>query len=656
MCGLSGVAWSAAGGPVDELTLDRMTDILRHRGPDDRGIWFSPVRQSRCGAALGHRRLSIIDLAGGHQPLGNEDGSVQVVFNGEIYNYRELHAELERAGHQFRTVSDTEVLVHLYEHCGRGMLDRLRGMFAFALWDQQRELLLLARDRLGKKPLVYRHAAGRIWFASELKSLLQSPDAARQIDPRAVADFVARQYIPHPRTVFDGYCKLPPAHWLQYDTKTDQFEVGKYWRPSFQDSEVSTESAETWRQRLRETLTEAVRIRLRSDVPIGAFLSGGVDSTIITGLMQQLSRQPVHTFSMGFSDAAYDERAQARAAAVHLGTIHRDEVVEPHALEILPRLLWHYDEPFADSSAIPTMWLSEFARRDVAVALTGDGGDELFCGYDRYRAVELAGRIDRLPSWVRQGLASRWWQRLPGAMRQKSQLRKAQRFLGSLTLSPETRYADWMSTFDRRQRAGLFHPDFLEELDGYEPDRFLLELYAASPWQDFVQRTTSVDLESYLPCDILTKVDVASMSYGLECRSPLLDQQVVDLAASMPQSLKRRGKVGKTILRETFADLIPAANRSRRKTGFGVPLDAWFRGELRPLLEGVLLSDRCLGRRRFRPEVVRSLVQEHVGGRTDHSARLWLLLVLELWQRMSVDQPPPMSPPSLDSLAELNVG
>lgn len=650
MCGLSGVAWSEAGGPVDAATLDRMTDILRHRGPDDRGIWTSPAEQTAYGAALGHRRLSIIDLAGGHQPLANEDGAVLVVFNGEIYNYRELHEELERKGHRFRTVSDTEVLVHLYEEYGRDMLDRLRGMFALALWDQRRGLLLLARDRLGKKPLVYRHSAGRLWFASELKSLLQAPDAPRCIDPRAVADFVARQYIPHPRTIFAGFQKLPPGHWLQYDAAADRIESGRYWQPQFCDSSPGADSVETWQRRLRETLTEAVRIRLRSDVPLGAFLSGGVDSTIITGLMRQLSDQPVRTYSIGFTDPQYDERTQARAVANFLGTVHREEVIEPHALEILPRLLWHYDEPFADSSAIPTMWLSEFARQEVTVALTGDGGDELFCGYDRYRAVELAGRIDRLPTWVRHGLASQWWQRLPGARRQKSRVRKLQRFLGGIALSPEERYADWMSIFDRRQRAGLFHPEFLEELDGYEPDSFLLDLYDESPLQDFVQRTASVDLGSYLPCDILTKVDIASMACGLECRSPLLDQQVAALAASMPQSLKRAGRVGKTILRETFADLIPPENRTLRKSGFGVPLDAWFRGELRPLLENVLLSERCLSRRRFRPEVVRSLVDEHVSGRTDHSARLWLLLVLELWQRMSVDQTPSTSPPSLQSL------
>lgn len=652
MCGLSGVAWSEAGGPVDAATLDRMTDILRHRGPDDRGVWYSPVEQTACGAALGHRRLSIIDLAGGHQPLANEDGAVQVVFNGEIYNYRELHAELERKGHRFRTVSDTEVLVHLYEECGREMLSRLRGMFAFALWDQRRGRLLLARDRLGKKPLVYRHARGRLWFASELKSLLQAPDAPRQVDSRAVADFVARQYIPHPRTIFEGIQKLPPAHWLQYDAAADHFETGRYWRPQFCDSPPVADSVETWQHRLRETLSDAVRIRLRSDVPLGAFLSGGVDSTIITGLMRQLSDQPVRTYSIGFADAQYDERTQARAVAAHLGTIHREHIVEPHALEILPRLLWHYDEPFADSSAIPTMWLSEFARREVTVALTGDGGDELFCGYDRYRAVELAGRIDRLPTWVRRGLASQWWQKLPGAGRQKSRMRKVQRFLGGVALSAVERYADWMSIFDRRQRAGLFHPEFLAELDGYEPDSFLQELYEALPLQDFVQRTTCVDLGSYLPCDILTKVDIASMACGLECRSPLLDQRVAELAASMPQSLKRAGRVGKKILRETFSDLIPPENRTLKKSGFGVPLDAWFRGELRPLLESVLLSDRCLSRRLFRPEVVRGLVDEHVSGRTDHSARLWLLLVLELWQRMSVDQPPPLSPPSLKSLLD----
>lgn len=644
MCGLAGVAWSAAAEPVGRDTLDRMTDILRHRGPDDRGVWFSP--EGGPGIGLGHRRLSIIDLTGGHQPLANEDGSIQVVFNGEIYNYGELAAELQQRGHQFRSVCDTEVLVHLYEELGTDMLRRLRGMFAFALWDQQRRRLLLARDRLGKKPLVYRHAGGRFWFASELKSLFQAADCERKLDPRAIADFVARQYIPQPRTGFVGCSKLPPGHWLEYDATRDTVQIERYWQPGAEPLEdrAGLSSAE-WKSRLRETLTDAVRIRLRSDVPLGAFLSGGVDSSIVAGLMRQESSQPVHTYSIGFDVPEYDERAAARAAAERLGTIHHEAVVRPDAAGLLPTLIWHYDEPFADSSAIPTYWLSRFARQDVTVALSGDGGDELFSGYDRYRAMELAARLGAVPLPMRRALAgaARW---LP-APRQKSVVRRLERFLKGLPSTPLQRYSDWTSIFDRQQRAELLHPDFVRRLEDYEPDSFLVGLAAESTGGGPAERAALLDLQSYLPGDILTKVDMASMANGLECRSPLLDQEVVRLALAMPQELKRTGRVGKQILRETFAEFLPPAGRAPRKMGFAVPLDAWFRGELRPLLERTLLDERSLGRGLFRAEVVRRLVAEHITGGVDHSARLWLLLVLELWQQMYVDGVPPPTAPAL---------
>ncbi len=657
MCGITGACWTSDGEPLTEPILKRMADVLVHRGPDDAGFYFSDQATASAatsqagGAALGFRRLSIIDLAGGHQPLSNEDGSVWIAFNGEIYNYRELKPELESLGHHFHTSSDTECIVHAYEQWGRDCVQHLRGMFALAIWDERQRRLFLARDRMGQKPLVYRLAGGRLTFASELKSLLQVPDAPRDVDPRAVADFVALQYVPHPRTMLRGYHKLPPAHWAEFNAVTGDLTVRQYWQAPYARppstvinhatgtvDESALRSPESAASALRSTLTEAVRLRMRSDVPFGAFLSGGVDSTIITGLMQQQSEQKVKTFSIGFSVKQFDERSYAREAAAKLGTEHHEFVVDPSAVEMLPRLTWHYDEPFADSSAIPTMYLSQLTRQHVTVALTGDGGDELFAGYDRYRAVELASKIDRLPWLLRASLTSSLWQRLPASVRQKSKVRQIKRFLAALGQSPERRYANWVSIFDESRRPSLFSSDFSATLQGYDGASFLLDAYANCAEADFVQRTTCVDAETYLPCDILTKVDIASMAFGLEARSPFMDHHVVELAARMPRAWKLHGGRGKRILIDTFRDLLPASIQTRPKMGFGVPLDHWFRHELREMVTDTLLDSRTLGRGYFDPATVRRLVDEHTSSQWDHSARLWLLLVFELWHRRFVDE------------------
>ena len=638
MCGFAGASWTDPQHAIDAATLDAMTAVLTHRGPDQSGTWFD------ANTALGHRRLSIIDLDSGRQPLANEDGSVQVVFNGEIYNYRELRNDLQGRGHRFATQSDTEVIVHLYEEYGDDCVDHLRGMFALAVRDVRRQRLLLARDRMGQKPLVYREDPGRLLFASELKALLQVPGAPRELDPVSLDQFLTYQYVPHPRTMLSGYSKLPPAHRAIYEN--GQLTIQRYWRPGYEDP-IEGRSQREWQDALRETLSEAVRLRLRSDVPLGAFLSGGVDSTIIAGLMQQQSGDPVHTFSIGFPVKQFDERDYARMAAEHLGTVHHESVVEPRALEILPKLAWHYDEPFGDCSAIPTMYLSEMTRREVTVALSGDGGDELFAGYDRYRAVALGGRIDRLPGPLRAVAASPAWRLLPASTRQKSLLRRARRFADALGEAPERRYLKWVGIFDANRRNDLWTDQFRERLGEHDAAGFLLDAYGECPDRDFVTRTTCSDVLTYLPCDILTKVDIASMAYSLECRSPLLDHHVVELAARMPMSLKRQGSRGKTILVETFSDLLPEKIRSRPKMGFGVPLDHWFRNELRPLLEDVLLDPMAISRGHFRPEAIRQLVDEHVSNRWDHSYRLWCLLCLEVWHRIYLDATvPPASPPA----------
>lgn len=665
MCGITGGSWTQAAEPLDLSVLRQMTDVLSHRGPDDSGHYFAASnRELAGGAALGFRRLSIIDLAGGHQPMSNEDDTVWIAFNGEVYNYRELKPELESLGHRFQTASDTECIVHAYEQWGRDCVQHLRGMFAFAVWDDRRRTLFLARDRMGQKPLVYRIAGGRLTFASELKALLQVPGAPREVDPLAVADFVTLQYVPHPRTMLRGYAKLPPAHWAEFNAATGDFIVRRYWEAPYQRPHAnSTERAndqsngngdlagdrwnyqveskqqtrDEWKKRLRQTLTDAVTLRMRSDVPFGAFLSGGVDSTIITGLMQQQSDQKVHTFSIGFAEKKFDERSYAREAAAKLGTDHHEFLVDPSAVEMLPKLVWHYDEPFADSSAIPTMYLSQLTRQHVTVALTGDGGDELFAGYDRYLAVDLAARIDRLPWLVRRSMCSPLWQKIPASVQQKSRLRQIKRFLAALGQSPERRYANWISIFDDARRPDLFSNEFKFALNQYDSASFLLDAYRRCSEDDMVQRTTCVDVETYLPCDILTKVDIASMAFSLECRSPFMDHRVVELAAQIPLELKLQGRRGKRILIDTFSDLLPPSIQTRRKMGFGVPLDHWFRGSLRSLLADTLLDRRSLNRGYFEPSTIRRLVEEHITAKWDHSARLWLLLVFELWHQRFVD-------------------
>lgn len=661
MCGIAGAVWSREELRVDPETLGRMVANLRHRGPDDSGTYFSDepgTTRARC--ALGHRRLSIIDLGTGHQPLANEDGSVWIIFNGEIYNYRELRDQLVSRGHQFATGTDTEVIVHLYEELGPDCVQQLRGMFAFAIWDQTRERLMLARDRMGQKPLFYRHDPGRLLFGSELKALLEVPGLPREVDPEAIDLFLTYQYVPHPRSILKGFQKLPPAHLAVYEN--DRLTMTRYWRPPYahpreSSSNVLSEAASDqrsgdnkstlseaqWRQALRETLTEAVRLRMRSDVPIGAFLSGGMDSTIIAGLMQSLSDKPIHTFSIGFPVKEFDERHFARAAAEHLGTEHHEYIVDPSAIEVLPRLIWHYDEPFGDSSAIPTMALSQVTRQIVTVALSGDGGDELFCGYPRYHAVDLAGRADRLPTALRSIFAWKMWQRIPTSTRQNAFGRRVKRFIGALGQSPEKRYLRWVGIFHDDQRAQLYTRPFQQRLAGFESSELILNAYRECPDRDFITRTTCVDALTYLPCDILTKVDIASMAYGLEARSPFLDHRVVELAARMPIELKYRNGAGKRILLETFSDLLPESIQNRKKMGFGVPIDHWFRKELQPLLRETLLSERCLDRGYFRRESVRRLIDDHVAHRWDHSYRLWNLLCLECWHRQYIDGDVPQS-------------
>ncbi len=633
MCGITGAIWSDPRLAIEPAVLERMTAALRHRGPDDQGQYASDYRlrppyEPLPGVALGFRRLAIIDLATGAQPLSNEDGSVWLVFNGEIYNYPALRHRLEGAGHTFRSQSDSETIVHLYEDEGPDCFRHLNGMFAIAIWDARQRRLVLARDRLGEKPLVYRREPSRLLFASELKSLLEVPGIEREIDPGAVDAYLTYQYVPHPRSILRGFSKLAPGHFAIW--QDGRFETRPFWTPDFRAERVVTRPDAA--AELRQRLETAVRTRLRSDVPLGAFLSGGIDSSLIAALMRREAGERVKTFTIGFSIADFDETRYARQVATHLGTEHREFQVTPDAARILESLVAHYDEPFADSSAIPTWHLSRLTREHVTVALTGDGGDELFAGYPRYKAVALGGLLDRIPG-LREVARAGLWQRLPDGGSQRSWLRKWKRFSAAAALPPRRRYLEWIATFNESRRAELYRDDFLERLPEEDPAEFLEHAWSRAAGRDPVTAASLADLTTYLPCDLMTKVDTASMAHGLECRQPFLDPELVEFAAALPIHFKLRRGVGKRLLRDAFGDLLPSAIWTRPKMGFGVPLEHWFRGELRPLAEDSLLPGDARCHAYFRADTLRRLWEEHLAGRFNHAYRLWSLVMFEHWLR-----------------------
>jgi asparagine synthase (glutamine-hydrolysing) len=636
MCGIAGEVRTSGPRPpeIGERAIVPMLDAQQHRGPDAWGVWAD----DRC--ALGHRRLAIIDLSeAGRQPLSNEDGTVWITFNGEIYNFQCLRSELEALGHSFRTRTDTEVIVHAYEQWGTDCLKRLRGMFAFALWDQRARRLFLARDRVGKKPLFYYDQRPttndqRFLFASELQGLLADPDVPREVELASIDAYLTWGYVPAPSTGFRGIRKLPPAHYLTLDLTPEGpvVQVERYWRLSYTPKlEISLEDAAAG---FRERLQEAVRLRMVSDVPLGAFLSGGIDSSIVVGLMAQVSDRPVKTFSIGFDEAAYNELDHARRIAEKWGTEHTPFVVKPDAMAVLPRLVRHYGEPYADSSALPTFYVSQWTRQHVTVALNGDGGDESAAGYERYLANRLAEQIRRVPgSRSASVLIGRV---LPDSLHAKSRLRNLRRFLAVAHEPMARRYGQWLTFFPPEAKAELYTPALTEEIAAGSqgaPEAWMATLFAAAGDLDPVDAAMAVDLDSYLPYDLLVKVDITSMANSLEARSPFLDHEVMEFAARLPVSHKLHGQSAKHLLKHAFADLLPPENVYRRKMGFGVPVGDWFRGPLRDFVRDALLSERSLGRGYFTPGVVRRLVEDHLEARSDHSFQLWSLLMLELWHR-----------------------
>jgi asparagine synthase (glutamine-hydrolysing) len=631
MCGIAGIVDLKGGRPPRPL-LERLCARLVHRGPDEEGYYQG------CNAALAQRRLSIIDLSGGRQPLANEDGSVWVTFNGEIYNFHDLRSGLERQGHRFATRSDTEVIVHAYEQYGVECLKQFRGMFAFALWDEKAHALLLARDRVGKKPLFYAEADGQFVFASELQALVQHPAVRRELDPTAIDDYLTYGYIPSPKTPFRGVFKLPPAHYLTLRATPDgsarpDLRVARYWQLEFTPKwDLREEEAA---QGLREVLTEAVRLRLIADVPLGALLSGGIDSSLVVALMSRLSGRAVKTFSIGFEEEDFNELPYARQVARRYGTDHHELVVRPRALDILPTLVRHYGEPYADSSAIPSYYVAKLTRQHVKVALNGDGGDECLAGYERYLASTLAERYQRVPWVLRRGVIEPLAALAPEALLLPRRLRQAKRLLQSAARPFAQRYLGWVTYLKPEQKQDLYTPEFRERLAGYEGAAWLRGQLEAPPPAGGNQLDVllAADVQSYLPDDLLVKMDIASMANSLEARSPFLDHKVMEFCARLPGRYKVRGATLKYLLRRVGRGLLPPANLRRRKMGFGVPVGRWMRRELRPLLEDALFSPRSFLRGYFRAEPLRRIMQGHQDGRQDSSYLLWALLWLELWHR-----------------------
>lgn len=620
MCGIAGIVALGPGAPrprrEDALA---MVARLRHRGPDGEDAWASP--SGRC--VLGHTRLKVIDLETGDQPMGNEDGSVQVVFNGEIYNFQPLRRELEAAGHRFRTRSDTEVLVHGWEEWGEALPERVDGMFAFAVWDERNGTLFLARDRVGKKPLYLAHAGGRTAFASEVKALLTLPWVADEVDEGALPFYLAYGYVPGERTFQRGIEKVPPA--TRITLGPDGARAGRYWALEWRAGDPDISAGEAI-ARLRELLGAAVDRRLVADVPLGAFLSGGIDSTLIVGLMRERVEGTLRTFSLGFADdPVYDETPWARQAARRFGTDHTEFIVEAHAVELVDALVEAYDEPFGDSSAIPTYIVSRLTREHVTVALTGDGGDELFCGYPRFVGMEVAERIPRVAA--RLGAAA--GRLLPHVRDFRHPLRRFQRFFAAAALPAEERMLRWIGYLPEVE--ALLRPDFAVPVE-----RGLLTRSFREPWslgddRSPLVRAMALNFETYLPEDLLVKADRCSMAHGLELRSPFLDTALAEFAAGLPDRLRRRGRTLKWLLKRAFPDLLPQEIARRGKWGFGVPLPTWFRTHWRPLFEARVLSRDARLWAWLRREPVELMWREHLAGSADHGHALWALLTLESW-------------------------
>lgn len=626
MCGICGVVTRVPNGHDEQLVIEQMVSRLRHRGPDDDGSYVDDRAQ------LAMRRLSIIDLSTGQQPISNEDGTLWLVFNGEIYNYRALRRQLECRGHVFRSQSDSEVIIHAFEEYGDQCMLHFNGMFAFAIWDSRRHTLLLARDRLGIKPLYFWAGRDKLVFGSELKAILAHPDTPAEIDLVALDHFLTLEYVPAPRTIFEGIQKLLPGHWLRY--QEGNVSLGQYWELSPADSPADAESCVG---ELTDLIRDAVKLRLVSDVPLGAFLSGGIDSSTVVAFMSEAMVAPVRTFSIGFDDATYNELPSARVVAGHFGTLHEERTLKPDISSMIQKLVGHMDEPFADFSIFPTYLVSKLASEQVKVVLSGDGGDEIFGGYDTYVAQSMARYYDRLPQQLSRRLLPAVLDKIPPRASKKGLINKAKRFVEGARLRKSLQHTRWMLFMSQDQKRDLYQPPLWPNAHGEMTADLIADYFRRVSGVNPLAQQQSVDINTYLVDDILTKVDRMSMAVSLETRVPLLDHRIVEFALNLPPQLKLHRGQTKLILRKVMSGRLPKAILKKPKQGFSIPLKHWLRGPLRPMMTDLLSAGTVRHRGYFKPEVVDSWMKEHLAGRANHSHRLWALMVFELWHSQVLD-------------------
>ncbi len=626
MCGIAGFISKEKNAPQAEreFLLDRMCKIITHRGPDEQGTIVKDK------AALGMRRLSIIDLKTGQQPIFDCSGNLAIVFNGEIYNFLELKKDLENRGHRFKTNSDTETIVHAFEEYGTDCLKHLRGMFAFAIYDFANETLFIARDRVGKKPLFFsKTKQGNFVFGSELKSLIEHGEISKEIDFSALDAYLTFGYVPEEFCIFKDVFKLAPGAFLTY--KNGEIKTENYWDFSYtENSEIKTETE--YIEILLEKLKEAVKVRLISEVPLGAFLSGGVDSSAIVAMMSQILETPVKTFSIGFNEDSFDELKFARIAAKHFDTEHHEFIVTPDLVEIVDELIWHFDEPFADSSALPTFMVSKMAREFVTVVLSGDGGDELFAGYTRYATDKKRGGLEKLPKFVRQNILQKLSEKMPHGAKGKN-------YIYNASLDAIERYIDSISHFGSLKKNEIYSEGFLQNLNGDlgKGAEIYKQIAGSVSSKNPVDRLLYLDSKTYLPSDILTKVDRMTMANSLEARVPLLDHELIEFVQTIPAELKLKGFETKYIFKKSLENLVPKEILYREKQGFGVPIGDWINLQLKDRIHSNLLEKKTLERGYFSEKYIRVLLDEHAKNRRDHSHALWILWMLELWHRQFVD-------------------
>jgi len=620
MCGICGVTYFDRERNVLEHLVKSMCDVIRHRGPDDEG-WIT-----KGNYGIGMRRLSIIDLFTGRQPISNEDDSIWIVFNGEIYNHVELRNKLIKKGHKFQTKCDTEVIVHAYEEYGEECPKKLNGMFGFAILDLKKQILFLARDRLGIKPLYYYHDSKKFAFGSELKSILQVPNIPREVDLRALDLFLTFEYIPSPYSIFQGIRKLPPGHSLTL--KDGRINIREYWDLDFEEKEIPEDEL---CEQLLELFQDAVKIRLMSDVPLGAFLSGGIDSSAIVAMMSRVMDRPVKTFSIGFKEDTYNESHYAQQIANHFNTEHHVEIIEPNALELAEKLVGFLDEPFGDFSIFPTYLVSKMARKHVTVSLSGDGGDELFAGYDTYIANKAGRAYERLPRLLRNAMHP-ILSRIPPTEKKKGLINRAKRFVEGMELPADLEHTRWMIFLQEGEKIKLYSDDLQDTLNGSDSFEFIRNYFNRVNTSDPLNRQLYVDIKSYLVDNILVKVDRMSMATSLETRVPFLDHRFVEFSATIPSRLKLQGKNTKYLFKKAMADVLPPQILNRSKEGFSIPIKNWLKEDLKPLMLEVLDQQKIKREGFFNTNYVEQLKKEHLSGKENHSHRLWSMMVFGIWQ------------------------